>query len=336
MKHESAHPDDFADYHHAQAHHAQAGHPGRDAESPHQIPARGWLAVLKRTAAEINHDHLPLISAGVGFFFLLGLFPALAAVVSIYGWLADPATVTGHLAQLAQVLPAEAAAIIGSQAEKLAARPSSAGWGALLGVFLALWAGSKAMKGMVDALNIAYKQDEARGLIKKQATYLGLTFLAVLAGVLSILLIAVAPVVVGFLPLPEWGRQAVVWLRWPVLLMLGMTAIAAIYRYGPSRRQAKWRWISWGAAAATLLWLAASALFSLYVSSFGNFNETYGSLGAVIVLMLWLYLTAFFILMGAELDAELEHQTARDTTVGQARPIGTRGAHVADHLADEE
>jgi len=331
MKHDSAHPDDFAQFHRD-----QRDHGGQNARSPGEIPARGWLAVLKRTGAEINHDHLPLISAGVGFFFLLGLFPALAAVVSIYGWLADPATVAGHVDQLARVLPEEAAAIIRSQAEKLAAQSSSAGWGALVGVILALWAGSKAMKGMVEALNIAYRQDETRGLIKKQAVYLGLTLLAVLTGVFSILLIAVAPVIVDLLPLPDAARQAIVWLRWPLLLMLGMTALAAIYRYGPSRRQARWRWISWGAAAATLLWLAASALFSLYVTSFGNFNETYGSLGAVIVLMLWLYLTAFFILMGAELDAELEQQTARDTTVGPDTPMGSRDAYAADHLADEE
>jgi len=328
MKNSSARPDDFADY--------QQDARGRHANSPRQIPARGWFEVLKRTAAEINRDHLPLISAGVGFFFLLGLFPALAAMISIYGWLADPATVTAHLNQLAGVLPAEAAAIITSQAEKLVAQDSAAGWGALVGVFLALWAGSKAMKGMVEALNIAYQQDETRGLIKKQAIYLGLTFLAVVVGVVSIILIAVAPVIVDFFPLPELGKQIIVWLRWPVLLILGMTAIAAIYRYGPSRRQAEWRWISWGAAAATLLWLAASGLFSLYVTSFGNFNETYGSLGAVIILMLWLYLTAFFILMGAELDAELEHQTLRDTTVGEEKPIGARDAYVADHTPDEE
>jgi membrane protein len=328
MKNPSARSDDFADY--------QQDARGRNANSPRQIPARGWLEVLKRTAAEINRDHLPLISAGVGFFFLLGLFPALAAMISIYGWLADPATVTAHLNQLAGVLPLEAAAIITSQAEKLVAQDSAVGWGAIVGVFLALWAGSKAMKGMVEALNIAYQQDETRGLIKKQAVFLGLTFLAVVVGVISIILIAVAPAIVGFLPLPDWGKQIIVWLRWPVLLILGMTAIAAIYRYGPSRRQAEWRWISWGAAAATLLWLAASALFSLYVTSFGNLNETYGSLGAVIVLMLWLYLTAFFILMGAELDAELEHQTARDTTVGEEKPIGSRDAYVADHTPDEE
>ncbi len=308
--------------------------PGREADAPHEIPGNGWKAILKRTGGQIQKDHLPLVSAGVAFFLLLGLFPALAAMISIYGWLADPATVTGHVDQLSSVMPGEAAEIVRGQAERLASDGSGAGWGALLGVLLALWAGSKAMKGMVQGLNIAYNERETRGFVKKQAVYLALTLGMVLAGLVSILLVAVLPAVVGFLPLPDWGRQAVVWLRWPLLLLLGGAGISAIYRYGPARDPAEWKWVTWGAGAATLLWLLASALFSLYVSSFGNFNETYGSLGAVVILMMWLYLTSFLILMGAELDAEMEHQTRRDTTRGEDEPMGRRGAYVADHLPD--
>lgn len=306
---------------------------GRNASSPPKIPACGWFDVLKRSAKQIEGDHLPLISAGVAFFFLLGLFPGLAAIISIYGWLADPATVSDHINQLSSVLPPQAAEIIHNQASQLASAETAAGWGAIIGVVLALWAGSKAMKGTVDALNIAYSQRETRGLIKKQLVYLTLTLGVVLVGLLSILLIAIAPAIVNFLPLPEWGRQALLWLRWPVLLFFGMTGIAAIYRYGPSRKKAKWRWVSWGAGAATVLWLAASGLFSLYVSNFGNFNEIYGSLGAVVVLMMWLYLSAFLILIGAEVDAELELQTQRDTTAGKEDPMGERGAFAADHAA---
>lgn len=312
---------------------ADADDRGRNAGSPSEIPACGWWDIAKRSAKQIEGDHLPLISAGVAFFFLLGLFPGLAAIISIYGWLADPATVSEHIDQLSGVLPAEAAEIIHNQAEQLASAETAAGWGAIVGVLLALWAGSKAMKGMVEALNIAYNERESRGLIKKQSVYLTLTLGAVLVGLLSILLIAIAPALVNFLPLPDWGKQAVMWLRWPVLLFFGMTGIAAIYRYGPAREKAKWRWVSWGAGLATILWLVASALFSLYVSSFGNFNEAYGSLGAVVVLMMWLYLTAFLILMGAEVDAELELQTQRDSTAGKEAPMGDRGAFAADHAA---
>lgn len=306
---------------------------GRNADSPPHITARGWLAVFKRVARQIHGDHLPLIAAGVAFFFLLGLFPGLGAIISIYGWLADPATVASHIAQLSHVLPPQAAEIIHNQAAQLAGEDAAAGWGAVIGVLLALWAGSKAMRGIVEALNIAYNQRESRGLILKQAVYLTLTLGAVLVGLLSILLIAIAPAVVNFLPVPEWGKGTLMWLRWPLLLFIGMASIAAIYRYGPARERAKWRWVSWGAGVATLLWLIVSALFSLYVSSFGNFNEVYGSLGAVVVLMLWLYLTAFLILIGAELDSELELQTQRDTTSGDDKPMGNRGAFVADHAA---
>jgi len=305
---------------------------GRTAERPSEIPKPGWKDIMKRSFAQIKGDHLPLVAAGVAFFFLLGLFPGLAAMVSIYGWLADPATVARHVDELAKVLPADAADIVHNQIEQIAGEDSGAGWGALFGVILALWAGSKAMKGMVQALNIAYNEDETRGLIKKQAVYLGLTLGAVLVGVVSIFLIAIIPVIANYLPLPDWGIQALIWLRWPVLLLIGISGIAAIYRYGPARRKPEWKWVTWGAGGATVLWLIASALFSFYVSNFGNFNEVYGSLGAVVILMLWLYLTAFLILMGAEVDSEMEHQTKHDTT-GSDRPIGSRDAFVADHVA---
>jgi membrane protein len=309
---------------------------GRTAESPSDIPKAGWKDILKRSIAQIQGDHLPLISAGVAFFFLLGLFPGLAAMVSIYGWLADPVTVAGHVDEIAKVLPGEAADIIHEQIDSLASANSGAGWGAVIGVLLAIWAGSKAMKGMVEALNIAYNEKEDRGLIKKQLVYLGLTLGAVLVGIVSILLIAIVPAVVDFLPIPDGAKSALIWLRWPLLLLIGMTSIAAVYRYGPARAKPEWRWVSWGAGAATILWLLASALFSVYVTNFGNYNETYGSLGAVVVLMMWLYLTAFLILMGAEVDAEMELQTVHDTTNGEGegdKPMGSRNAYVADNVA---
>ncbi len=308
---------------------------GQDATSPHQIPARGWKEVLKRTATEIDKDHLGLIAAGVSFFLLLGLFPGLAAMVSIYGWVADPATIGGHINQLSAMLPQDAAEIINKQVGQVASSDAKAGLAAVVGVLLALWAGSKAMKGMIEALNIAYGEEEKRGFIKQQVIYLSLTLVAVVTGLIAILLIAVIPAIIGYLPIPEWGKDALIWVRWPVLLVVAMTIIAAIYRYGPSRDKPEWKWVSWGAGGATVLWLIASSLFSLYVSSFGNYNETYGSLGAVVVLMMWLYLTAFLILMGAELDTELELQTKHDTTEGRDEPMGSRGAMAADHVAGE-
>jgi len=306
---------------------------GKHATSPNEIPARGWMAVLKRTAAEINNDHLSLIAAGVSFFLLLGLFPGLAAMISIYGWVADPATIGEHVNQLSNMLPKDAAEIINEQVGQVAGSETKAGIAAVIGVVLALWAGSKAMKGLIEALNIAYGEEEKRGFIKQQVIYVSLTLASVVTGLIAILLIAVIPAIVGYLPIPDWGKGALVWLRWPVLMIVGMTIIAAIYRYGPSRDKPEWKWVSWGAAVATILWLIASSLFSLYVSSFGNYNETYGSLGAVVVLMMWLYLTSFLILIGAELDTELELQTEHDTTAGRDEPLGARGAMAADHVA---
>ena len=291
------------------------------------------MAVLKRTAAEINNDHLSLIAAGVSFFLLLGLFPGLAAMISIYGWVADPATIGEHVNQLSNMLPKDAAEIINEQVGQVAGSETKAGIAAVIGVVLALWAGSKAMKGLIEALNIAYGEEEKRGFIKQQVIYVSLTLASVVTGLIAILLIAVIPAIVGYLPIPDWGKGALVWLRWPVLMIVGMTIIAAIYRYGPSRDKPEWKWVSWGAAVATILWLIASSLFSLYVSSFGNYNETYGSLGAVVVLMMWLYLTSFLILIGAELDTELELQTEHDTTAGRDEPLGARGAMAADHVA---
>jgi membrane protein len=202
-------------------------------------------------------------------------------------------------------------------------------------VVLALWAGSKAMKAVVEGVNIAYTENEDRGAVRKQLVYLGLTLAAVIAGLVAILLIAVVPMIEGFLPIPEWGKQFLVWARWPVLLLLGISIISLVYRFGPARRRPKWKWVSWGAGGAAVAWLIVSGLFSFYVSSFGNYNKTYGSLGAVVVLMMWLYLTAYLILIGAEVNAELEHQTERDTTSGGEKPIGSRDAYVADHVAPE-
>ena len=308
---------------------------GRTPASPRESPTRGWLDVLKRVRTMIAKDHLGLVAAGVAFFLMLGLFPGLAAMVSIYGWVADPVSISEQINQLSSILPGEAADIIRKQAAQLASNPVQAGWGAVLGVVLALWAGSKAMKAVVEGVNIAYKENEDRGAVRKQLVYLGLTLAAVIAGLVAILLIAVVPMIEGFLPIPEWGKQLLVWARWPVLLLLGISIISLVYRFGPARRRPKWKWGSGGAGGAAVAWLIVSGLFSFYVSSFGNYNKTYGSLGAVVVLMMWLYLTAYLILIGAEVNAELEHQTERDTTSGGEKPISSRDAYVADHVAPE-
>lgn len=269
------------------------------------VRASGTWDVLQRTASKVALDHLSLLSAGVAFFLLLGLFPGLAGLIAIYGFLADAESVASYFGGLSTLLPAEAAEVIQQQAVDLARAGAGLGWGAFFGMLFALWAGSKAMRCVVAALNIAYSQDETRGFFYKQFVYLTLTLAVWVAGLFSLLLIALIPVVVNFLAIPAWLRAGLLWSRWPVLLVIGMTVIAAIYRYGPAGVRPKWRFLSWGAGVATLLWLIASALFSLYVSNFANFDKTYGSLGAMVVLLMWLYITAFLLLIGAELDAQI-------------------------------
>ena len=295
---------------------------GRDATTPTDIPARGWKDILARTLAEAKRDQLALLAAGVAFFGLLALVPGLFALVSIYGLVADPSDVARHVQDLLGTAPAEVRQFIEQQLESVTGSDEgAAGVGAVLGVLVALWSASSGMKHLVDALNAAYDEDEGRGFLKVRALSLAFTIGAVVFVLFAVGVITVVPAIVD-------GPIAL--LRWPLLGAAFVGAIAVLYRYAPSRDEPEWKWTTPGALAATALWLAASGLFSLYVGSFGSYNETYGSLGGVVVVMLWLFLTAAVILFGAELDAELERQTTYDTTEGQDRPMGERDAYAAD------
>ncbi|ARQ00036.1 YihY/virulence factor BrkB family protein [Pseudorhodoplanes sinuspersici] len=304
---------------------------GRRALSLVHIPIEGWRDIVWRTVAEIGNDRLLAVAAGVVFYGLLALFPAITALVSSYALFADAATIGKHLAFAAALMPASAFGIVEEQITRIA----QAGGGQLssafiVGLLLAIWSANAGMKAMIDALNVIYDETEKRSFIK-----LNFLSLAMTLGVLAFLLIAIGAVVVlplvfSWLGIESWGQWAVAWLRWPAIMIVIAFALSVLYRFGPSRRQAKWRWLSVGAVVATLLWVAGSALFSWYLSNFADYNATYGSLGAGIGLMMWLWLTSIAILIGAELNAEIEHQTARDTTVGHAKPLGGRGAEMAD------
>jgi membrane protein len=304
---------------------------GRDADAPTQIPPRGWWDVLKRTWAELTRDNMGLIAAGVAFYFLLSLAPALAAFVSIVGLVLDPADVQSQVQSLSGVIPEAGREVVHEQLSRLVSQPAAAlGLGFVVALALALWSTMSATKSMITALNIAYDEEERRGLFKLNLAALLLTLGAILFLSVSIALIAVAPAVLDRVGLDRVGRAAIDLLRWPALALLVLGGLAALYAYAPSRAKPKWRWVSPGSLVATGLWLAASGLFSLYVSKWGSYNETYGSLAAVVILMLWLYLTAYTVLLGAELNAALEHQTAKDSTTGPPRPMGQRDAYVAD------
>jgi membrane protein len=308
-----------------------AGARGRWADTPHDIPSPGWKDILLRIKDRVTRKNISIIAAGVAFYTFLAIPSALTALVALYGLAFDPGNVKRQVAALAGVVPNEALKVISDQLTAVTSSSNSTlGVSFVIAVLVAIWGARSGMSTLITALNIAYDEDEKRGFVRFQAAALALTAAAVIFAVVSIALIAVMPAVIGFLPLGGAGKTLVAVARWPVLLVLVVVALAAVYHYAPSRRAPRWRWGSWGAVAATFLWLAGSALFSLYVGQFASYNKTYGSLGAVVVLMMWLYVSAFAVLLGAELNAEMERQTARDTTEGAEKPMGKRGATVAD------
>ena len=316
---------------HVQARQTRQAGRGRSARSPWAIPWRGWKDIFWRTYEEFGNDRLLAVAAGVVFYGLLAIFPAVAALVSSYGLFADAATVGRHLTFAAALMPEGAFGIVEEQISRIAAQGGGGlSLGFIFGLGLAIWSANAGMKAIMDALNVIYDEEEKRSFIK-----LNLTSLALTLGALASLLIAIASVIVFPLMLNWMGLGgAAEWtiavLRWPALLIVVMLGLAILYRFGPSRREARWQWLSIGAVLATLLWLAGSLLFSWYLSNFADYNATYGSLGAGIGLMMWLWLSTISILLGAELNSEIEHQTARDSTVGGDKPLGRRGAAMAD------
>lgn len=306
---------------------------GRDASSPMEIPVKGWKDVLARTATEAKVDHISLLAAGVAFFGLLALVPAMVAFVSLYGLLADPADVTRHVTDLLGAAPGEVQDLVRNQLEAVTEDTSSSiGFGLVAGLAVALWSASSGMKHLMEALNSAYDEEEGRGFFKVRGLALLFTLGAIAFLIVTMLVLTVVPQLVEDSALDDAAQLAISIGRWPLLALAFGGALAVLYRYAPSRDQAEWRWVSPGAIVATVLWLIVSGLFSLYVANFGSYNETYGSLGGVVVAMLWLFLTALVVLLGAELDAELERQTRHDTTEGRSEPLGQRGAHAADTL----
>lgn len=309
----------------------QARAHGRSADRPSDIPKAGWWEILKRVKENIGRYEINVVSAGVAFNEFLALFPAIIAAVSVYGLVADPETVERQMNAMAGLLPADVQEILSEQLHSVATASGGAlGWSLVISVLLALWAATRGIRGIMSGLNIVYGEEESRGFFAYNLTALGLTLAAIVFGIVALSLIAAMPALEPFLPFGEPVNTVVMWLRWPLLAVFVVVGLAVVYRYGPSRDRPRWRWVSWGAMAGAVLWLIGSGLFSLYVSRFGDFNETYGSMAAVAVALLWFQLTAFAVLLGALIDAELEHQTERDTTVGQPKPMGQRGAQVAD------
>jgi membrane protein len=308
---------------------------GREASRPGEIPSRGWLDVAKRVKNRIKRDRLSIVAAGVAFYGLLAVFPGLVAVVGIYGLLVEPAQVEQHVRAVSGVLPAQAANVVFSQLHDLTNTDRAAlGIGAIGGLLLALWSASSAVRTLMEALNVAYHEEESRGCIRFYGTALLLTFGGVIAVVLAIALVVGLPAVLKMIGLGGMWEMIVSLARWPILALLAIVGFAVVYRYGPSRTKPRWRWVSAGATIAVALWIVGSALFSIYVARFGNYNETYGAAGAVVILLMWFLVSSYAILIGAEINGESERQTRKDTTDSGDKPMGARRAYAADTVGE--
>ena len=308
---------------------------GREAEGPTQIPFKGWKDILWRVYRQVNEDRAMLIAAGATFYLLLALFPALTAFVSVYGFIADPQSIANQVSLLSGMLPSGGLDLIRSQLESLATQDRNVlSLSFVFGFLVAFWSANNGIKTLFEALNVAYEEREKRSFVWLNLMAFAFTIGAMLVAIVMIFAVGVVPALLAMLNLSGASEVVIRILRWPVILVLIAAAISILYRFGPSREPAKWRWITWGGILATVVWILASVAFSYYLRNFANYNATYGSLGAVIGFMLWTWISVTILIVGGELNAEMEHQTEKDSTTGAPKPMGERGAVVADTLGE--
>jgi membrane protein len=304
---------------------------GRRAGSPLQIPWRGWQDILLRVYDNITHHRLLAVAGGIVFYSLLAIFPGITALVSSYGLFADVGTISNHLSALSDLMPSGAFSIVQNEVGRIVAK----GGGQLTAAFafglaLAFWSANAGMKSLFDALNIIYEEKEKRSFLWLNIVSFTFTLGAFGVIVLAVNAVVVFPLVLAYLGVNASDPWLIRFFRWPIMFATIVLGLALLYRYGPSRRNAQWKWVSVGSVFAATTWIIVSLGFSYYLARFANYDATYGSLGAVIGLMMWMWLSAIVVLAGAELNAEIEHQTARDTTEGRPKPLGARGATMAD------
>ncbi|PVZ15050.1 YihY/virulence factor BrkB family protein [Actinomycetospora cinnamomea] len=309
------------------------GVPGARAGTPAQVPARGWWQIVRRAFKESSADNVSMLAGGVAFFGFLAIIPALIALVSLYGLVADPAQVAATIEGLSEALPESAQQLVADQiGAVVGAGTGSLTTGLVISVLAALFSASSGTQNLMAAINIAYDETESRGAVKLRAIALLLTAGAVVFVVVSIVLVAVAPVVLD--ALGTTGRVLGQVVRWVLLVGLVVLGLAVVYRVAPDRDAPRFRWVTPGSFLATVLWIVGSIAFSFYVDNFGSYNKTYGALAGIVVFLLWLYLTSYIVLLGAEINSEAEYQTERDTTRGEPQPMGIRGAAKADDAVD--
>jgi membrane protein len=306
---------------------------GRTASQPGQIPWRGWWDIAVRVKERVLRDNASLISAGLAMYALLAVFPALAAIVSLYGLLVSPQEVVRQISGFAQQMPPDVWNLLKTQLQAVASHQhGTLGASAAVGFLVALWSTGSGMSSLMTATNIAYGEHERRGFFRQLSVALLLTVGALIGFVLMVALAFAVPVILGVLGNDPWLQICGEVARWLLLWCFALFGLAVVYRLGPSREPARWRWLTWGSAIASTLWLIGTVLLTLYVRLFASYQKTYGALGGVVVMLMWFYLSSFFVLLGAEIDSEAERQTVKDTTTGPAVPMGRRGAYAADTI----
>lgn len=307
---------------------------GRRATSPTQMPTPAWRDILRRVKDEITRDRVMIVAGGVTFYAMLSLVPMIAAFVSLYGLIADADDVARLVEGMQGTVPEELLGLIQEQLDRLVEAESGAlTLTTIAGIAISFWSANGGVKGLIEAMNVAYDEVEQRSFVKRNLTAMSMTLggMVMVAGLIA--LTAILPVLLANLPFEGWVDAILRWGRWPLMALLLMLALAAIYRFGPDRRGARWQWITPGAIAAAVGVIVVSAGFSYYTSNFAAYGDTYGSLGAVIAAMMWFWLTSIVVIVGAEINAEIEHQTAQDSTIGPDRPMGERDAAMADKVA---
>ncbi|WPZ23191.1 YihY/virulence factor BrkB family protein [Sulfitobacter faviae] len=301
--------------------------------SPPTRPAIYWDA-FKASLKQAAEDNLALISAGVAFFAMLSLFPALAALIALLGLISDPVVVVAQLEEVRGLLPDDVYDIINTQVTGLVtARADTLGWAGIVSLLVALWSARAGVGAMVIGLNAVYNERN-RNAAKHYLHALLLTVSLVAVGIVALLAVVIAPIILAFIPLGPFGNAVADLLRWTVATVVLFAGVGVLYRFGPNRRAARLPWLSSGAILAVLSWAVLSIGFSYYVANFGNYNQVYGSIGAVIAMLIWLWISSFLILFGAALNAQVERRTRPDSTVGPAKPRGQRGAEAADTYID--
>ena len=308
---------------------------GRFAETPTQVPKKGWKDILLRVKDEIGKDHVGLIAAGVAFYGLLALFPAVTAMMALAGLILEPTQVTAQLETVTELMPQEAAQIVLDQAVAVTGSENTGlGLAFILGLGIAIYSASKGMASLMEGLNIAYEEDESRGFIKRTAVTLVLTLFLVVGLILGLIAALAVPALLDYVTLPDWMENLLALSRWVILALMTVMGLSVLYRFGPARADAEWKWLTPGALLACVIWMIASVGFSIYVSNFGSYNESFGSMAGVIILLMWLWISAYIVILGAELNSEIEAQTRVDSTTGDPLPMGERGAAKADNLGE--